>query len=103
VIRAIKVMFDAVKRGTRSNWKGATRIRRSARLDSLSGAAPFHVATNSVSARHANAFGPQKIRAFAIFPAVPPGRWMTVTNPKRQRASREPLIWVNMGRDLTVW
>jgi hypothetical protein len=27
VIRAIKAMFDALKRGTRSNWPGAIRIR----------------------------------------------------------------------------
>jgi hypothetical protein len=88
----IKAMFDAVKRGTRSNWQGAIRIRWCARLDSLTAPRHFTPRPIRVSARHANAFGPQKIRAFAIFPAVPSGRRMTVTNPKQQRASREPLI-----------
>jgi hypothetical protein len=91
-------MFEALKGGTRSNWKGATRIRRSARLDSLSGPAPFHVAANSGFRGHVKAFGPRKIRAFAIFSAVPSDRWMAVTNPKQQRASREPLIWGAIGR-----
>jgi hypothetical protein len=54
--KVIKAMFDASKRGTRSNWQGAIRIRWYARLDSLTAPRHFTSRPIRVSARHANAF-----------------------------------------------
>jgi hypothetical protein len=62
-------------RSTLSNWERAIRIHWRVRTDSVS-ALRFHVA----KARHAKAFKPQKIWAFAIFSAVPSYRWTAVTN-----------------------
>jgi hypothetical protein len=90
-IKVIKAMFDAVKRGTHSNWQGAFRIRWCARLDSLT-APRLHVATNSGFGAACERIWTAKNKGFCNFPSCTVGSLADGHKPKQQRASREPLI-----------
>ena len=99
-IKVIKAMFDAVKRGTRSNWQGAisNSLLRTARF--LNSPAPFHVAANSGFGAACERIWTAKNKGFCNFLSCSVGSLAEGHKPKTAtRISRA----FNMSRDRTVW
>jgi hypothetical protein len=104
-IKVIKAMFDAVKRGTRSNWQGAisNSLVRTARF--LNSPAPFHVAANSGFGAACERIWTAKNKGFCDFPSCSVGSLADGHKPKTatriSRAFNSRAF--NMSRDRTVW
>jgi hypothetical protein len=98
--KVIKAMFDAVKRGTHSNWQGAisNSLVRTTRF--LNSPAPFHVATNSGFGAACERIWTAKNKGFCNFPSCSVAPLADGHKPKTAtRISRA----FNMSRDRTVW